>query len=255
MKHSCTILFYIFLIFLSSSIFAKETVLFVYTSYEPANFRTEEDRDKGFFVEILQEALEIRMGLEMKTAVYPWPRCQIMARDGTADIIATVPTPERLSYTTSTKQPVWVKQYRIYTWLGNSSITLMNQIDSVIKLKETGLEVVTYRGNDWSKSVLEDFGIPIIHAVSVESMYLMLIAKRADILIEDPLLVNDMCVKRNLLDRIQGTDGIIEESPFHYLVSKKSTFHSKMPEFNIVITEMYRDGTIERYLSKYRGKN
>lgn len=242
----------IFFITLFSSLFAKESVLFVYTSYEPANFRTQDNKDSGFFVEILKEALENRLGLEMKTAIYPWSRCQIMARDGTADILATIPTEERLSYCSVNNNPVWVKQYRIYTWTGHPEISRMNAVRSVSDLKSTKLAVVSYIGNDWSKSVLEVAGIPIVHAVSVESMYLMLMAKRADMIVEDPILVHNMCVKQNCVGRIHSTSGIVEQSPFHYLVSKKSAFHSRMPEFNIVIDEMLKDGTIEKILASYR---
>lgn len=252
MKRIILHMFILLFLSLCFPLIAKEKVLFVYTSYEPANYRNREDKDKGFFIEILKEALENRMGLEMKTEIYPWPRCQIMVKEGSADLIATVPTAERLSYCTATNKPFWNKQYRIYTWLDHPGISNMNSVRSVLDLKNTGLQVISYIGNDWSKSVLEVAGIPVIYTTSVESMYLMLIAKRADLLVEDPLLVHDMLVKKHLVGRLHRTEGIVENSPFHFLVSKKSPLQARMPEFNIVIDEMIRDGSIDKILASYR---
>lgn len=232
---------------------AAESYRFVYASYPPANYKTPDGKASGFFCDILRELIEKRLGSVLVMETYPWARCQVMVRDGSADIMATIPTPERLEYSVQTSRPFWVKEYLVWTWAGHPRAKEMDSIRSVNDILRDGLTVISYIGNDWSRITLEDMGVPVINAVSVEGMYQMLSVKRADILIEDPFLVYDSVSRKEVLDRIEATEGILGRSSFHFLVSKKSPLASRIAELDQALSDMLADGTIDRILGEYSG--
>lgn len=229
-----------------------EPLRFVFTEYEPANFLDESGAAAGFFVDIIREALEVRLGVPVEMAVYPWPRCQYMVEEGLADMMATIPTAERRDYAVVVDTPIWIKRYKLYAAPGHAALEAMSRMRSVEDLKRSGLSVISYLGNDWSRATLERSGVRTINAGSVEGMYRMLLAGRADVAIEDPILVERTLGALGLSGRLVETDGIVEQSAFHLMLSKRSPFAGLVDELDGALAEMRVDGTIESIMSRYR---
>ncbi len=225
---------------------------FVYTEYYPANFRTDAGDHSGFFVDIIREALEKRMGVSVAMEVFPWKRCQSMVESGEADMIATIPTDERLSYSVPVNQPIWIKKYRVYTYRNHPAMERIRRLYGIADLRREGFSVLSYLGNSWSETALKGTGIPVVNANSVESMYRMLVAKRADILVEDPLLAAPMIRSLSLEDALVLTEGIAEETSFHLLIGKKSSFVPLVDRIDRTLKAMLSDGSLASMLDRYR---
>jgi len=240
------------LVLLGGASFARGPLSFVYTSYVPANFQSAQGDHRGFFVEIIREALETRMKVPVSMSVYPWPRCQYMVREGVADMMATIPTPERRTYSIVVETPIWIKRYRVFTVPGHPSASAMDGIRSVEDLKRSGLVVLSYDGNDWSRTVLGKAGVKVVKASSVEGMYRMLIARRGDLIIEDDILVWSTVRGLGIADRIRRTSGFVGESAFHLMIGKASPFASIAADLDRTLRAMYADGAMERILRSYR---
>ena len=164
-----------------------EPLRYVFTQYKPANFIDDHGKPSGFFIEIIREALENRLGIELEMKVYPWQRCQAMVENGKADMMTTIPTEERLGYTVQVNSPIWIKKYRVFTYTNHPFLSRMNKIRTVEDIIKENFKVISYIGNNWSKIHLQDKGIPLMKAPTVESMYRMLSGKRGDLFIEDPV--------------------------------------------------------------------
>lgn len=83
-------------------------------------------------------------------------------------------------------------------------------------------------------------------------MYQMLAIGRADILIEESE-VADLSIKRlGLESKIIKTEGIVDESQFYILFSKKSPHRYILDRLNDVLNEMHSDGTIKTILAQYK---
>ncbi len=230
----------------------SQNLLWPITHYIPAHHKVADGTVSGFFIEIVEEALTRRSGYQIQTEIHPWARCQIMVRNGLADFITTVPTPERLEWSVMVPTPFWIKQYRLFTWDGHPRLNEINSIQSIQDLRTSGLTVISYKGNNWSKTHLEDAGITVINANSVESMYRMLIAQRGDLIVEDPILVTATTKDLGLYNRLAKTRGIVEESAFHLLIGKKSQLVHSADKIDFILKQMWNDGTIERILDRYR---
>lgn len=192
------------------------------------------------------------MGISVEIEVFPWRRCQTLVQNGEADMITTIPTAERCSYTVSTKTPLWIKRYHLYTRKDYPETGTMNSISSIEDIALHKFSAISYLGNSWSQDNLEQRGIPVIYATSVEGMYRMLTAKRGDMLIDDPVLVDPALKNFGYENIILMTSGVVAESSFHPMLGKKSIFIDRVDELDATLGEMWKDGTIEKILETYR---
>lgn len=174
-----------------------------------------------------------------------------MIEHGEADFIMTIPTERRLAYSTYIPTPIWIKQYRIVMLTDNPKKSIIELIDSRESLTASKLLVLSYLGNNWSKERLEDIGVSVINAPTVDGMYNMLLAKRADILVEDTVLAQTYINTHKLQDRLVITSGIIDESPFHILLSKKSPLMKSYSDISDALLQMKEDGTIDRITASF----
>lgn len=232
--------------------FAQEPLRFVYTSYEPANYLGADGEHRGFFVDIIREALETRLGVPVLMDVYPWARCQYMVKEGLADMMATIPTPERREYAVVVEPPIWIKRYKVYTVAGHPAFHAMGAVRSVEDLRRSGLTVVSYLGNDWSRATLEAAGIVTVCAPSVEGMYRMLLAGRADVVVEDPALADSTLHRLNLIGSVLQTPGVVEESSFNLMLGKASPYAGLADDLDRALAGMRADGTIDAIMRRYR---
>lgn len=232
------------------------TLLYVFPDYNPACFINADGKPDGFFVEILVEVFEKRLKIPIKMEMYPWARCQFMVETGDADLITTIPTQERLAWSEKTDTYIWVKQNYMYTWAKNPQIPKLNEVKSLKDLKNGGYSVITYRGHSWAESVLGQIKIPLILANTVDSSFLMLSARRGDVIIEDPILIEPALRRLGLSNSVILTQGHIDEqfflNGFYVLIGKKSSYAWLQKDISVTLDAMWKDGTIENILYKYR---
>lgn len=229
----------------------SQEVHYVFQEYQPANYLDEQGQPTGFFVDIIREAVENRLGLSLRISVLPWMRCQTLIEQGEADLMTTIPTPARMEYARLVSVPIWIKQYRIYTYLDHPRINEMHDIRSITEILQKGFTVISYIGNSWSKTSLNDIGIPVQNATSVEGMYRMLFARRGDILVDDPVLVSNSLRAVGLESQIIITDGLVEKSAFYPLISKRSYLAARADDFAAALQSMRNDGTIAAIMERY----
>ncbi|NLI82032.1 MAG: amino acid ABC transporter substrate-binding protein [Deltaproteobacteria bacterium] len=240
------------LAFTSQSSAERETLKYVFTHYPPANYRSHDGEYRGFLVDIVREAITKRLGIPLSIAIFPWKRCQMLVEEGEADMLTTIPTPERSVFTVTPQRPIWVKEWRIHTYEGHPQRQSFDAMSSIGDLKSHGVTVISYIGNGWSKTHLEDAGIRIFNATMVDGMYRMLAAKRGDILLEDGILAAPALKHLGLEDKVVPTQGVVATSDFHMLIGKRSPFAGIVPRLETVIKEMWEDGSIERIVAQYR---
>ncbi|WP_321992547.1 transporter substrate-binding domain-containing protein [Marispirochaeta aestuarii] len=230
----------------------SQAVHYVFQEYRPANFLDETGQPAGFFVDIIREAVENRLGLDLRISVFPWVRCQALVRQGEADLMTTIPTPGRLEYADLVNVPIWIKQYRLYTYRDHPRVPEMHGIRSLEEIRKARFTVISYIGNNWAKTNLEDIGVPVLDATSVEGMYRMLIARRGDIIVDDPILVRDSLNAAGLENRIVLTEGLVESSTFYPMISKQSDLSARTEEFADALQAMWEDGSIESIMDRYQ---
>ena len=235
----------------SVSAHAADSIKWVFTSYPPANDRTVQGTFSGFFHDIVIEAFQRRLGLAVDIAEFPWKRCQAMVKNGTADMMITIPTPERLAYAVTHKRPIWTKRRILYTYHDHPRMADIDGIKGLPTIDNAGYSVVSYLGNGWVESSVKPVGIPVLFATTVDGMYRMLAAKRGDLIIEEERLATRQIHDLGLTGAIVPTRGIASESGFFIMIGKRSPYAALMPRLEATIEKMRAEGEIERILARY----
>lgn len=228
----------------------KQPLRIDYPNFWPFFTRTEEGRMQGFFYETIHEALR-RMEITAVWEAYPWARCQEHVKQGEADAMITVPTPERLEYTVTHATPFYFKKLTVFTYVGHPQAEEIQSIKTIDDIKKLDLTVITYSGNGWNDRNIRSRKIRTYETPKLESVWAMLANRRGDIVIEWPVAAWPDIKASNVAHEIVMTDATLESMPFHLMVRKDSPFAGCLPQFDDVIRTMQQDGTINDIMSKY----
>lgn len=235
-----------------SPVFAKEPLSIAYPDYWPFFSRTENGTMAGIFYDIITTALRDRMDVPVQWDEFPWKRCQWNVRKGRSDAMITVPTAERLEYSSTHRHPFYNKTMNIFTYAGHPEIKQIRKIKTLEDLAGSGLKVITYAGNGWNDEHIRSLDIPVVESHMRKGIWNMLDHKRGDVIIEWPGGAWPDIYKLGLQDKIIQTDIILESMPFHLLISKESPYIDRLDQFDKIISQMLQNGTIGKIVDRYR---
>lgn len=236
---------------LTSASFAQDKLTLAFPEFKPFFSRTADGGVEGMFFDIITEAMEKRMNIEVIWTQMPWRRCQLMVKHGQSDAMITVPTLERSFYSQTHLDPFYLKRMKIFTYKGHKRQNEINSIRSISDLKEKKFTVITYSGNGWHRDNISSLGILSYETSEVHNVWKMLAAKRGDVVIEWPIGAMAGIKKTGVKNKILETDVSLGSMPFHLLLSKKSDMFHVLYAFNRVINQMKEEGTIEEIVANY----
>jgi hypothetical protein len=90
----------------------------------------------GIEPDIIREAFVKQKDIELKLIPLPWERVQNRVRQGKADAFISVMTPERLTYATHEKVPVFYDSYTFFTYQGHPRIKEIKKIKGMDDIRE-----------------------------------------------------------------------------------------------------------------------
>jgi polar amino acid transport system substrate-binding protein len=244
----------IIIVMISPIAIADTTLRIAYPVFPPFHWVDENSEMKGFFYEILTEALEKRMGLTVVWTAYPWPRCQENLKNGKDDAVITVPTAERAGYTLTHMTSFYKKPLNLFTYVDHPRYAEIKTIKKITDIKAGAFSVITYSGNSWHIENVQSMGIKTYESSSLQNVWRMLAEKRGDIVIEWPPGAWPDIRRADVSDRVVDTAIQISEMPFHLLIRNDAPHSNILPEFDETIKSMMKDGTIALILSKYNQK-
>ena len=243
--------FCLFFLNLASISYGRDVAIWVFTDYPKANYRNAEGQYSGFLHDIVIDVFEKRLGIAVDIAIFPSKRCQAMVKYGSADLMVTVPTTQRLEYTVTHDKPIWTKRLILFTYSGHPRIDSINRISGLTEIKDGGFTVISYIGNGWVENTLQSAGIPVLYATTVAGMYRMLSGRRGDLVVVEKSLALPLIKTWGFSDTIVETDGVASESGFHILISKKSKYAKMISRINLEIEKMRERGEIDTIIRRY----
>lgn len=246
-----TLFVFLLLLGITPCAHAQDTAKWVFTDYPPANYQLPNGQHAGYLHDIVIDVFEKRLGIKVHIDVMPWKRCQVMVADGTADLMVTIPTPQRQTYTVTHENPIWIKRRILFTYRNHPRFDTIDRLNGLAQIKNDGYTVISYLGNDWAQNTFQHAGITILYATTVEGMYRMLSAQRGDLVVEERGLALPRIQALGLAETVVETGGIASESGFHILISKKSPFAALIPRLNREIEAMRASGDLDRITGHY----
>jgi polar amino acid transport system substrate-binding protein len=222
-----------------------------YPTFPPFHWTDESGALKGFFYEIVSEALEKRMGQKLVWTAYPWIRCQENLKIGQADAIITVPTAARSAYTVTHRRPIYKKPLNLFTYSDHPRMPEIKAIGGIADMGTSGFSVITYSGNGWHNDHVRSQGVRTYEVAILKNVWKMLAEKRGDLVIEWPPGAWPDIIGEGVPDRIVDTRKTIAEMPFHVLIRKNAPMGGLLADLDAVIEQMEKEGTIAAILDRY----
>jgi polar amino acid transport system substrate-binding protein len=245
---------FVFLIFFSSTVFAK-TLTLVTLQSPPAEY-TENGQPAGRNIEITQVALK-RMGYDCKIIFVPWSRALKMVKDGEADgIIDVAYNKERAKYLYYPEEVLYVEEWYGFK-LATSDLTLDKD------LKNAGeIHLGTSRGFEYGGIIQDAINNNRFKSIQEvrnnELNILKLVGQRFDMFIGVKSTIAFLAKKmgyQGKIERVKMTgrdqDYLLCASKTYLGFSKKTMEKEIAEEFSKVLTDMKKDGTIKQIEVKY----
>lgn len=246
-KHSCLCCLVILLF--ASWIGANEALNIVYfDSYPPFSWQDENEQMKGILIDVLNEAIQTRMGIPISHSGYPWARAQKMVLEGMADGFVTVPTPERKEYIKASKEPVVVLEVTLFTQKGHPKMEELKKIHTFADLQ--GFTLLDYIGDGWGEKRFAGFEVDL--CPKVENVFLKLQRGRGDLFVQNSQMSHHVIKQLGLQEEIVEIPNVLETSTFHLCIGQHSAFVDILDEFDKTIEAMRADGTLQTIYNAYK---
>jgi polar amino acid transport system substrate-binding protein len=237
----------LFILF-STTTNAASPLRIAYPAFAPFHYTDVNGVLRGFFYDIITEAVQRRMGVQMIWTPYPWTRCQENVKNGQEDAFLTVPTPERAVYTKTHPKPFYEKTLHLFTYQNHPKIDNILQIKSIADIKKNDFSVITYSGNGWHKKNVASLGIPSYETSDIVNVWHMLALKRGDLVIEWPAAAIPDIRAAGRKEQLVDTGVVVDSMPFHLLIRTGSIHIDILDTFDATIEAMEKDGTMRAIL-------
>ncbi len=230
---------------------SEDRITFSFTQWKPMTFTDGAGNAKGVFVDIAREIFEKRHQIEIVYHPLPWKRAQWEVEHGKADFMVTVPTDQRIAYAKKSTLPFYTVDMALFTWNGHPKTEQLKAAKTVDDLIHLGVTSVTNLGNGWHKQNVEEKGVHTLIAPEDQNIALMLAGRRADIMIDSKVSMNRIVKELGLADRIVQIHPSFAQIHMNLLLSKKSPWLSRMPEFDRSLTDLISDGSVGKIIDAY----
>jgi ABC-type amino acid transport substrate-binding protein len=229
-----------------------DAIVFASPQWAPYVYQDGNHTARGVYIDILKQIFEVPLRVPVIYVDYPWKRAQTAVKEGLADVMITVATPDRLQYALKSELPVLEMYLHVYTYRDHPRLAEISTIRSGDDILKMRLKPVTNLGNVWHKNNIDHLGVETHYVPSEENAFLFLAARRADITIE-PLIAGNYLIKQlDLAERIIPTNARFGPLRFYLLLSKKSPFLQRMQEIDQTIDTLHQSGRMQYIYERYQ---
>lgn len=218
----------------------------VYADYKPYSWE-EHGEVVGLEIDLLNEALGKRMGVQLSHRVLPWARAQLEVELGHADAFVATLSEQRSQYADASTEALTRWELALYFKRGDPRFAGITDVADLAPFN-----IGSMLGNAWIKTNLR--GMNVSYARNMELLPEMLMKGRIDVIPDSPL------VMRRFLEEARYKDKIVEvpmpalNKPMFLYVGKKSRFRQRLGEFDAILLQMQKDGSLQRIHDHYLGK-
>jgi len=229
----------------TTSSIAQEVIIPV-NHYPPWKIIDKQNHISGINIEITNLLLS-RIGLKGTYIKRPWKRCQLMMKQGNADIMSgLLKHPAREKHMFFLDPPYKTKSSKaFYVLKGRAhSIKSYDDLDSLNIGITLGTKFFPQFDNDTKlhKDIAKD----------ATTNFLKLIAGRTDTFILTETVGDYLMYKHGFQDRVEKADYSYSlPLPVYFAVSKKSPLAKRVPELNAALKEMVESGEVQKTIDRF----
>ncbi len=228
------------------SVFSEPIKVVYFNDFAPFSW-DDKGEVHGLFKDIAQEIFSKRLGLTVENKAYPWERAQRMVIDGTADVMITTKTNERMEYAIPGSMNIFVLNVVAVTYEGHPNLEEMKKFKIISEFK--AFIVSDYIGNGWGKTALKDLNVRMFP--DVRSCLRILAEKNADVHFTSPQIVRYFSSQYIFKSKLSVLPAVYDQLEFFVFIGKKSRYVNDIYRVNDAIGRMYKDGTMKSIYQRY----
>ena len=229
------------------NVHAQQPLKIVYfNDFAPFSWQGTE-KMQGIYVDVLNEALSNRMGLNITHHGFPWARAQEKVKSGKADAFITVPTKQRSVYTKFSKSVIQLST-QVFVRASHPDVEKMKHINSIAQLK--GYVLVDYVGNGWATNALKDMDVHWL--ARFDQIFPYMVKNRGDVHVASGHMVRYNLKKMGYKGKIIEMPNPVASLAAHLCIGHQSEYVKILRAFNETIKAMKQDGSINAIFAKYQ---
>lgn len=246
-RYSFLVLACLFLNILTGFKVQAEEMKLVFADYKPYSWQDDQGVAHGLEIDILKEALQNRMGIEVSYSVLPWARAQLYVKEGKADGFVAVPTSKRKSYTKASSEPITAWGASIFTRSFGDQVSALKKTQNIADLKSFKLGSMI--GNGWAEQNLK--GLDVTWVATMTQLINVTTKKRVDALVDSSVVIKYYLKEMGLKGKLAEIKNITT-SGLYLCIGFSSDYLDRLAEFDKTIKAMREDGSLDRIIKKYQ---
>lgn len=189
------------------------TVAIEEVGYFPFNY-TENGEIKGFSVDIL-EYIEAHSKYDFEFIILPWPRAVHLVAQGKIDLILTLFKNSEREQVYHFIEPAYGDEVNQLFTLTDSEFEFNGQLQQL-----SPYSIGTVREYSYGEIFDEAPNLQKLPALTEEVLLKLLLGKRIDMLISNPLIFNHLIAKNNVSAKVKAIEPYISITPVHMALTK-----------------------------------
>ena len=222
------------------------TVVIEEVGYFPFNY-TENGEIKGFSIDVL-EYFEKHSKYDFEYIILPWPRALFLVNEGDVDLVLTL-------FKSFGREQVYHFIEPSYGFEVNQLFTLKeNPIEFTGQLQQlTPYSIGTVREYSYGKSFDQADYLNKLPALTEQVLLKLLLGKRIDMLIGNPLAFDDMIMRENVEDEVKAIEPYVAMTPVHMALTRKRPDALEIKKILGKLTQQLKNSEqYQRLLQKYK---
>ena len=207
----------------------------------------------GIWRQILDSVFVETLGWRVNYLLRPWQRAQNEVRQGTADGMITIVTPQRLEYARQVPTPFCCFPLHLFTWKDHPRLAEMQSISDVEELAAMDLQMVANIGNGWYESNIEKRGVKTTWLPSDEQVYRFVALGRGDGLIDLPGSMKKLQEKYGLVGQLVDSGVSFGSVAVNLLIGNDSPFVSRIAEIDLALQTVGARGAADAHCPEAAG--
>lgn len=228
---------------------SPKTISLVTLQYPPYEY-DDNGVVKGIAVDIVKEGFK-RIGYEVNVTIYPWARALEIIKNGEADGIFTAyKTPERETFAEYSKEILMPQTVSLFV-LKDSGIKFERDLIEMSKYTFGTVREVSY--GEKFDALVKDGKLTVEETNNGEENMLKLLNGRVDILVSNRYGALWILRRSGEIDAVKELTPVIQSVPSYIAFSKARKLSDLRDEFDEILLEMKKDGTIDKITKNYIG--
>lgn len=182
--------------------------------YFPFNYNDNGEL-KGFSVDVLNY-IEAHSNYDFEFIVLPWPRALFLSSQGRIDLILTLFKKAGRENTYHFIEPAYADEINQLFTLKESNIEFNGKLESLAQYS-----IGTLREYSYGESFDEANYLNKLPALTEEVLLKLLLGKRIDLLIGNPLAFSQLILKNNLQGQVIAIEPHVALTPVHMALTRK----------------------------------